>query len=719
MRKPEPKRLVVVCTLGTIILAGLLGIALAAPPADTGSWEDDFSDATGLEATTNTLVTGGNLTLTTSEITWTETTSADFEAGTFSGTRLAPASEALELAIAGFSAPAPANQLANPSQYSPALVRDSGGTLHLVWQDVAASAYFDLYYSRSTDDGTTWSAPKTVPHEALTYRNAARIAAGPSHDVHLAWRDSAPSGSDDIVYGYSTDAGSTWLTTTVASYPAGGSSKTPDIALGPTGTVHTIWTRDLAGVFYARSTNWATVTRISDVELFSFSNRPRILAPDSSHVYALWADDRTGTMRVYTDRSTDGGATWGVDVPVYSGDTSAAQDTPDLLVESDGSLIVTWRDSRDRLTKGYDLFIARSTNGGASWSAPIRATLDAARVDQHDPDLAEGAIGPAYLTWRQLDEGKLNLYYAYSKDHGATWSAAMPVDPTGGGIEHGQATLAADPTGRLNVAWADRREGNGRVYDSRFSFYVNQGEFVSQPHDTRGVVEWGQLVWHGAVPPGTTLSLQVRSGDTATPDASWSAWSAAATASGNPISVPLARYVQYRVNMTTSDHLVSPRVDDVSVSFQQFAGAGEARSVEIAPPDLGTWAQVFYTATVPADTSLHVDVLDAQNNTVMTDVLTGADLSSLDPEMYPSLKLAARLSSVNRGTAPRLDAWSVTWERYVPPTETPTPTATATATATPTATPTLAPGTPTATPTATTEERHHMYLPIIAVDFDN
>jgi hypothetical protein len=589
-----------------------------------------------------------------------------------------------------------------------------------VWHDVLASAYYNLFYARSEDQGATWDTPTVLPHTSSAYQYPASLAVESPDELHVVWRESKEATvSEAILYSHSANGGVSWTPPiTLDNYGSGG-QKTPDVAVDGAGTVHALWTRNFIGAFYAKSTNWASVAQIDDGGSATYSDRPR-LAVYGSTVYALWADDRTGDKEIYLDRSTDGGVTWGADIVVNTGGASTLQDVPDFLVLGDGSLLASWRDARDRASTGYDIYATRSTDGGLTWTEPVRVTQDESRLDQHHPTLADAGQGIVYLLWRQPDEGNLNIWYAYSQDGGLTWSDAMSVDPDGSGVEHGLASAVADAAGHVYAAWEDRREGGGRIYTSRSSLYVNNGNFVSAVHDTGGITEWGTVSWQATTPPETSLTFQMRSGDTPTTDQAWSEWSAPLTGPEQTIPVPPHRYVQYRVSMTTTNHLVSPRLEEVRLTYSQFVTSGQARSVTITPLSLGEWTQIWYTATVPISTALQIDMWDVSNTPVLTDVASGADLSQLDVEIYPALKLVARLTTEDGSASPQLDAWALDWAP--PPTATPTPTETPTptptATATPTATPTETPTeTPTPTATATSAIEIRAYLPVITLDF--
>ena len=66
-------------------------------------------------------------------------------------------------------------------------------------------------------------------------------------------------------------------------------------------------------------------------------------------------------------------------------------------------------------------------------------------------------------------------------------------------------------------------------------------------------------------PAGTSVTVSVRTGDTATPDQSWSAFSPIAS-SGNDIP-GASRYIQYRAQLSTSDPASTPTLNNVSITY--------------------------------------------------------------------------------------------------------------------------------------------------------
>ncbi len=117
--------------------------------------------------------------------------------------------------------------------------------------------------------------------------------------------------------------------------------------------------------------------------------------------------------------------------------------------------------------------------------------------------------------------------------------------------------------------------------------YVNQGELVSEVHDTRLLSRFGALSWRADVPAGTSVALQARSGNVGEPDETWSAWSAEQTdpAAARAESPP-GRFVQYRAKLATRDPARTPELTSVSLSFRSGNLPPEINRLDI--PDLST-----------------------------------------------------------------------------------------------------------------------------------
>lgn len=79
---------------------------------------------------------------------------------------------------------------------------------------------------------------------------------------------------------------------------------------------------------------------------------------------------------------------------------------------------------------------------------------------------------------------------------------------------------------------------------------ASSGEYLSAVKDTGRTSRFGAFRWEGEAPAGSNLEFAFRSGDSATPDATWSDWTPWAGAERSlTIDAPEGRYLQWRLRM--------------------------------------------------------------------------------------------------------------------------------------------------------------------------
>lgn len=79
---------------------------------------------------------------------------------------------------------------------------------------------------------------------------------------------------------------------------------------------------------------------------------------------------------------------------------------------------------------------------------------------------------------------------------------------------------------------------------------------------------WETVSWISTIPGGTTFTLELRSGNVAVPDGTWSAYTAVTMSAGEAIPVPDSRYLQYRVSFTTASPPTSASLDEITVTYE-------------------------------------------------------------------------------------------------------------------------------------------------------
>jgi hypothetical protein len=141
-----------------------------------------------------------------------------------------------------------------------------------------------------------------------------------------------------------------------------------------------------------------------------------------------------GTNGVFLAISTDGGATWSELSPVtYNAGQNVPFDDKCLIavdtVSSSpyrGTIYVVWR----RFGGVPGIYIARSTDGGNSWSVPT--LLSSGGGDVQAPMVTVGPNGEVYVAWRQELAGMTSAMVQISLNGGQTWRPAPVIAQTVG-----------------------------------------------------------------------------------------------------------------------------------------------------------------------------------------------------------------------------------------------------------------------------------------------
>ena len=135
------------------------------------------------------------------------------------------------------------------------------------------------------------------------------------------------------------------------------------------------------------------------------------------------------------------------------------------------------------------------------------------------------------------------------------------------------------------------REPSGRVLGATsnpgkiFALSANpaaKGSYESDVRDAGTVATWGVIRWRAAAKPGQ-IQLLSRSGNTATPDETWSAWSKPySNAEGEQIASPNARYLQWRATLTGDS--ASPILTSVTAAYLPRNLRPEVATITVHPP---------------------------------------------------------------------------------------------------------------------------------------
>lgn len=168
-------------------------------------------------------------------------------------------------------------------------------------------------------------------------------------------------------------------------------------------------------------------------------------SPFYGNCYVEWDNPDTGDQ-ILMSTSSDGGLTWGAATATANRSTGIGGQP---LVQPNGTVVVP--------IETFGISAYTSTNGGASWSAPvtvanIQSHTDAGGIRSGPlPSAAVDAAGTVWVVWEdcrfRANCSTNDLVYSTSSD-GVTWSAVtrIPIDPVTSTVDHFIPGIGIDPT---------------------------------------------------------------------------------------------------------------------------------------------------------------------------------------------------------------------------------------------------------------------------------
>ena len=107
---------------------------------------------------------------------------------------------------------------------------------------------------------------------------------------------------------------------------------------------------------------------------------------------------------------------------------------------------------------------------------------------------------------------------------------------------------------------------------------ATSGTYESTVKDTDSVSTWGKISWKSG--DGDSIEVSTRSGNTSTPDKTWSDWQT--LDSNGATGSPKARFIQWKA-LLKSDRTRSPRMGSVKVPFLQQNFRPEIVNIDVLP----------------------------------------------------------------------------------------------------------------------------------------
>lgn len=199
-----------------------------------------------------------------------------------------------------------------------------------------------------------------------------------------------------------------------------------------------------------QATNTDNKSNFDDHEWIAADHSPA--SPHFGHVYLFWAVfcntcAGNGNVKLYIAHSDDEGRTWTPGVQVSAANNNTPQgfrETGQIAVSSSGTVEAFWTENADSTTQPSVQVVATSTDGGATFTAPIsiaqvidypvrgtpfdvvdlfnRVPGMSARVDCFPHPAADPSSSRVYVVWCDFGSGQGVVKGAVSTD-GVSWTS--------------------------------------------------------------------------------------------------------------------------------------------------------------------------------------------------------------------------------------------------------------------------------------------------------
>lgn len=370
---------------------------------------------------------------------------------------------------------------------------DNNGYLHVVWveQDGISS---DLYYSKSMDDGNSWSSPKIVTTQGMKYAPAIDVdSEGNPHIVYYSLPNTAA-----IYHTASYDGGNTWTARFDISYLCRfGWNGWPRVRIDNLDRIHVVWNNGINGftsVYYSVSedggSSWTPPLRLSGDVGISLGIEIAIDKNNNPHVAFTWSDTFVNFTVVKVLYRYYNGSSWSDTFTVHSDDEHKTG--PSVTVDSENTAHIIWSQA------WTDNGIFYRSYDGTSWSRrmlisgePTLRDSQKLAVDSNDNLVAVWLENHSMWDGQKFEEPYKVLYNFYSGE----WGEPKEIEE---GTLAPEATvrLAIDSKNCVHIVWTkgDKFDFSREVYHMKFNPYPYIEASVNIDPDTLNLKSEGKWI---------------------------------------------------------------------------------------------------------------------------------------------------------------------------------------------------------------------------------
>ncbi len=314
-------------------------------------------------------------------------------------------------------------------------------------------------------------------------QNEPTIAVNPLNSENLLVGANDPSPGFDWLGTYSsTDGGASWtrglipVTGVLAGFDA---ASDPSVVFDGSGNVYYAGlafniqsgTPVNGSVFVSKSTDggvsFSQTTLVSAESSRVFNDKPLVTVDSSTgKLFVSWTRFTSSRGDIMVSYSSNGGLSFSTPLRV----STSALNQGSVPVVGPSGVFVVWNDLAN-----HRIVTARSTNGGVSFSAPTVVSSyvplpspfsnSRFRTNNNPAATVDSTNGNVYVSWADYRRGNADIFFSRSTNNGASWTPPLRVNDDNSTSDQFFPWMASS-SGQLNIVFYDRRlDSNNHLMD--------------------------------------------------------------------------------------------------------------------------------------------------------------------------------------------------------------------------------------------------------------
>lgn len=389
---------------------------------------------------------------------------------------------------------------------NPEIVVDSSNNVHVVWSDPTdypsdGDADGDIFYKCWNSSAKLWQSIEIVSSESDATSFTPSLDVDLEGNVYVVWVDNDDilgSGIDqDIFFKKKNVVTDAWSSAELISSGSNSASSSPNIFLEES-DIHVTWgdLGDITGgsggdkdLFYKKwdssSSAWGTTELIS-IQATDNSDNSQIDVDDEGNVHVIWTDytDYLGAgtdVDIWYNVRDSSSGTWDY-MKLVSTESSLSSVVPDMVMDSNGDIHVTWADTTNYDGSGTDrdIFYKRWDSTLGIWTYTIVVSEESTDESNY-PRIIVDQEDLIHITWIDATNyasigTDQDVFYKHWLQEIDVWSDLIIVAPesTSSVVD---LAIAVDTLGHIHFTWVDPTNYKGANTDDDI-FYR---KFVGSP----------------------------------------------------------------------------------------------------------------------------------------------------------------------------------------------------------------------------------------------